>query len=194
MTRLAFNDADHTYKLDGGAVPGVTSVLEPYTGLEFVNWELLKAAAEFGNHVHQACHLFNMDDLHWGSLDPALIPYVEAWRDFLRDSGAVVIESEERVYSARHGYAGTLDTTCLLKKTKRIYDIKTGTTVPKTVGPQIAAYNQARREMTGESLMRRYCVHLKGDGKYNVVPLKNPRDWDIFKAALMLHRWHKNYA
>jgi hypothetical protein len=155
-----------------------------------VNWELLRAAAEFGNHVHAACHLFNIDDLLWGSLDPALIPYVEAWRDFLKQSGAIVISSEKKVYSARHGYAGTLDSICLLKKTKRIYDIKSGTAVPRTVGPQVEAYNRANREMTGERLMRRYCVHLTPKG-YKVVALRDPRDWDIFKAALMLRKWHK---
>ncbi|KKK92433.1 hypothetical protein LCGC14_2703000, partial [marine sediment metagenome] len=37
----------------------------------------------------------------------------------------------------------------------------------------------------------RYCAHLKPDGKYDLHKLSDPRDWDIFKAALMLCKWHK---
>ncbi len=67
-------------------------------------------------------------------------------------------------------------------------DIKTGSGVPKTVGPQTAAYNEAWHAMTGQPRMQRSCVHLMPNS-YSVKPLREPDDWDIFKAALLLHKW-----
>ena len=188
---LVFEPGEHVYHYRGVKTPGVTTVLQPWNGLEHVNPEILAAAAQFGTHVHDACDLFNRGELDAEDLrerSPMVWEHVQGWKRFLDESGAVVIESELRVVSPKHGYAGTLDSICALKKTNRIYDIKTGAAVPKTVGPQIAAYNQAYREMTGSRLMKRYCVHLKSNA-YTVHPLTNPSDWDIFAAALTLHRW-----
>ncbi|KKM90666.1 hypothetical protein LCGC14_1236460, partial [marine sediment metagenome] len=121
---LEFHPEGHRYLLDGQEVPSVTQVLEPYTGLEYVDRELLRRAAEFGTHVHEACHLFNIDSLDRLTLDPALAPYVSAWEQFLDDTGAVVLQSEHRVASRKFKYAGTLDTTVFWGKSKRLIDIK----------------------------------------------------------------------
>ena len=188
---LEFQSEGHRYLLDGMEVPSVTGILEPYTGLEYVDRELLRRAAEFGTHVHEACHLFNLDMLNSDALDPALAPYVTAWAQFLEDTGAVVLQSEFRVASEQLGYAGTLDTIVFWGKSNRLIDIKSTAGVPRTTGPQTAAYTQAYREQTGESIRDRYCAHLKPDGKYDLHKLSDPRDWDIFKAALMLCKWHK---
>ena len=55
--------------------------------------------------------------------------------------------------------------------------------MPRTVGPQTAAYNAALGLR-----MPRYCC-LLGPGTYKLNELKDPRDFDIFKAALTLYRW-----
>lgn len=186
---LEFDEASHTYSLGGVRVPSVTQILDAYSGLEFVKPDVLAAAAEFGQHVHEACHLFNEERLDWASLHPELVPYVKAWERFLEDTGAVVLGSEERVVSRRHGFAGTLDSRLAWGRSTRLVDIKSTSGVPRTVGPQTAAYAEAHAEATGERLRDRYCVHLKPDGKYTVHKLEDPRDWEIFKAALVLHRW-----
>jgi hypothetical protein len=186
-----FDPGKHAYAIDGRPVPGVTSVLEPYSGLEYVDPATLAAAAEFGTHVHQACHLYNLETLDWGALHPELRPYVQAWAKFLDDVGGVVLSSERRVFSVRHGYAGTLDSRVAWGRSNRLVDIKSTAGVPRTVGPQTAAYAEAWQEQTGERLRDRYCVHLTHAGRYNVHRLSDPRDWEIFKAALVIHHWKK---
>lgn len=186
---LSFDEDKHEYRLNGVKLPGVTSVLEPYTGLEFVNAEVLARAAEFGSHVHQACHLMNMEELDWASLDPALVPYVTAWKEFLEDTGAVVIKSEHRVYSARHKFAGTLDVMVEWRRRNRLIDLKSTASVPRTVGPQTAAYAEAHTEMTGQHVDDRYCLHLKPDGRYKAHKLDDVRDWSIFQSSLNLYNW-----
>lgn len=189
MPRLQFDGADHVYRLDGGRVPGVTQVLEPYTGLEFVNREVLRAAADFGRNVHMACHLFNRDELDFDALDPALRPYVDAWALFLEQTGAVVIASEFPVYSERHRYAGTPDVLLDWNAREVLTDLKSTASVPRTVGPQTAAYVEAYNEMTGKRIRDRYCLHLKPDGKYSSHKLTNARDWTVFQSCLNVHRW-----
>lgn len=191
---IEFDEANHRYRLDGRPVPSVTQALEPFTGLEFVDRETLRRAAEFGSHVHQACHLFNMDVLDMDTLDPALAPYVAGWAQFLRDTGATVILSEYRVASSRYGYAGTFDALVYWGKSQRLIDIKSGSVVPRTVGPQLAAYAEAYHEMHDKRIRDRYCIHLPGEGRYQVHRLNDPRDWHIFHSALNLHKWYERKA
>lgn len=189
MPVLSFDKESHAYALDGIHIPGVTSVLQPYTGLEFVNWEVLQAAADFGRNVHLACHLFNLEELDFATLDPALRPYVDAWAMFLETTGAVVIKSEDPVYSVRHKYAGTPDVILDWNDREVLTDLKSTASVPRTVGPQCAAYVQAYNEMHHKRIRHRYCLHLKPNGKFASHKLDNPRDWTIFQSCLNVHRW-----
>lgn len=189
---IQFEEESHTYSHNGVKIPGVTSVLDRWSGLEHVNPQILAEAALFGTHVHDACDLYNRGELDEDDLNDNshhVWEYFRGWVKFLEDTGAVVVESELKVHHPTLGYAGTLDNIVNLKKTNRIVDIKTGTALPKSVGPQVEAYNQAYKAMTGNRLMKRYCCHLK-PYDYTLHALTNPRDWDIFKAALTMHRWY----
>lgn len=186
---LAFEEARHRYTLDGVTVPSVTQVLDPYSGLEHVPPDVLERAKEFGTHVHQAVHLFNEERLDFATLDRALLPFVQGWQKFLDETGAVVLDSERRVASRRHGYAGTLDVRVYWGRSIRLIDVKSSAIRPRTVGPQTAAYSEALREETGERVRDRYCVRLTQDARYIPDRLDDPRDWEMFKAALVVRRW-----
>ncbi len=147
--------------------------------------------AAFGTHVHEAVDLYNKDALDHSSLTPAVESYLMGWCRFLEESGFVVTASEERVYHPKMGYAGTLDSMGNFPKHKEIalVDVKTGLTMPKSVGPQTAAYGEAWAVANKKRRPRRYCC-LLGPGTYNLVALTDPRDFDVFKAALTIHRWN----
>ena len=134
-TGLTFEAGPHIYKFQGNPVPSVTGILDPYSGLEFVDAEVLRVTAEFGNHVHSACHLHDTGALNRIGLSPAIEAHLTAWERFLADTGAVVLYSGTRVYSSKLGYAGTLDKIVRWGESNRIIDIKTGSVLPKTVGP-----------------------------------------------------------
>lgn len=171
-------------------MPGVTSALEPFNDLAGIDPDVLRAAAEFGTHVHQAIDMLNRGELNRLSLTQAVEAYVVGWEYFLEDSGFVVVESEARVYHPKLGYAGTLDVIGNFPDHKELclMDIKTSATVPRTVGPQTAAYSEAYAIERRRRRLRRYCCHV-GPNKYNLIPLVDVRDFDIFKAALTLHKW-----
>lgn len=186
---LQFDPDTHRYELGGRELPGVTKILDPYTGLDFVDRATLEAARELGTHVHQAIHLFNTDRLE--HCPSRIRPYLDGWVAFLEESGAVVIASELAVHSEKYAYAGTLDEVLYWKRGEALCDVKSGSVVPKTVGPQTAAYVTAYNEQHGTKLKRRYCIHLTGDGRYKVHKLDDTRDWPIFQSALNIHRWHR---
>lgn len=192
---LQFDAEQHRYTLNGRHVPSVTQVLDPLNVLDGIPWDVLEAAREFGNHVHAACHLFNLDDLDWSSLDSVLASYVRGYQRFLIETGFVVLASEERVASVGCMYAGTLDLRGVLPQRKRkrraLIDIKSTAVLPRTVGPQTAAYDRANYEMTGEKSDCRFCLHLKPDD-YKLVELTDGpgiQDFTLFLSALNVHRW-----
>lgn len=190
---LQLTHKDHSWTYYGRKTPSVTQALAAYNNLNFVDPRVLEASADFGRHVHLGVHLYNMGTLNYATLDGYLVPYIRGWEKFLDEAGAEVIVSEKQVYSKKLNYAGILDTIVNFRDrtSDALVDVKTGTSVPQTVGPQTAAYAHAYKEMIGTTkLMRRYCVHLKHDG-YALHRLNDPQDWDVFKAALLLHQWDK---
>lgn len=189
---LKFEPGSHTYTLDGRKLPSVTQVLAPLNDYSMVPADILEAARVFGQHVHEACDLLNRDELDWQTLDTALVPYVSAWRDFLQDTGAVVIASESRVVHAKLGYAGSPDVVLAWGNRTMVPDIKATAVVPATVGPQTAAYAKAWQAMHGGREPGRCCIHLK-DGKYTMHPRRSPTDWSVFVSALNIHNFKESH-
>lgn len=189
---LLFDAETHRYTVNGRAVPSVTTVLSILQDFGAVPAEVLARAAEFGTHVHQAVHMSNEGTLDEASLDPALAPYLEQWRRFLTETGAIVIQSELRVFHRGLRYAGTVDSIAEWRGSRCVIDVKTGE-VPRTVGPQTAAYAMAYQSSEcGPMPRRRYCVQLTAD-TYKVHPLTDPADWSLFQSCLNVWRF-KNAA
>lgn len=190
---IEFDKASHTYRVNGKAVPSVTQVLDPLLELDGVPRAVLEAARVFGTHVHEACHLLVRDELDWARLDPGLVPYVNGARRFLKESRVVVIASELRVASATVGCAGTLDLVAVLKRSESIFDWKSTATLPRTIGPQTAGYENFYREERGGPRRKRFGVQLLPDD-YRLYPLTDPADWSVFLSALNLHHWRHKHA
>jgi hypothetical protein len=194
---LIFNEERHEYTHDGKSIPGVTSILGPWSGISKVPAHVLAPAAERGKRVHTACEY---DDDH--ALDEAsvadLMGYVQAWRAFKHDCQFVSIEVERRLFHPQLGYAGTCDRIGMgwvpqgiKRKTMPILlDIKSGVS-DATHGPQTAAYAQAAI-LDGLLPARdhaRLTVYLAATGRYETNWHTSPQDWAIFQAALTYHQW-----
>lgn len=185
---LEFDPEAHAYTVDGRPVPSVTQVLSIVHDFSMIPPDVLAAAAEFGQHVHEACDLYDRGELDEGSLDPALAPYLRAWRDFLQESGAQVIASELRVYHETLGYAGSPDKVLWWRERVVIPDIKSTAVVPYLVGSQTAAYAKSYQSMHGGKDPQRYCIHLKPDGSYQAYQRRDPADWSNFLSCLNVYK------
>ena len=167
----------------------MTRIIDPLSQLEGIPPDILAAAARFGSHVHLACHLANMGTLDELRLDLALVPYVQGWRKFLADTGAIVVDSERRVWHPRHKYAGQLDAIIEWHAGRHLVDIKSSARVPRSVGAQTAGYREAYVAEGGHLNRTRYCVHLLGNGDYRLHRLTNPSDFVVFLSALNICKW-----
>lgn len=185
-----FDPAAHVYTVGGQRWPSVTQILDPLQELDGIPRAVLEAAAAFGTNVHAACHLHNLGILDESALDDALRPYVQAWKQFLADTGARIIASEYRVAHAKLRYAGTLDNIGLIAKQRELIDIKSTAEIPRIVGPQTSAYAEA----IGEPRIRRRVVQLRADGTYRSERLTDRRDWNLFLSALNIHQWRHPHA
>lgn len=199
---LEFDPAAHRYKLDGTPVPSVTQVLDPLLELWRIPAAVLKAAGDFGAHVHLACHLWNLGQLDEAALDPHLQPYLLGWKNFLSATGCELVNSEQQVFHPKYRYAGTLDAQGLMPRPRSrdpvhtLIDIKSGL-VPPTVGPQTAAYAECLRAMPEPRVIkRRLCVQLHDGGPpfFKVFDLTEVGDFSMFLSALNIFRFKERHA
>jgi len=133
------------------------------------------------------------------TLDPVLVPYLEAWKKFLHTKDLEVVLAEHLLYHPVKQYAGMIDRILQHKKTGKKYlgDIKATYAQGPTVGPQTAGYLDAwNASCPDDKIRHRLSIRLKNDGSYDPdTDLKDRSDLVIFKGCLMIQNWRtKNYG
>ena len=165
-----FREATHEYFIGGKLVPGVTTVLKE-AGLIDTTFFTPEAALR-GQHVHTACALWDKGELDTCALDPVLVPYLEAWQKFRKESGVTPAIIEEPFYSLEHSFAGCVDRAWLDGKHWVIADIKSGP-LPDWLTLQLAGYSILVNAFSGMG------VELRDNGSYSVKVVKTA---ELFKA------------
>lgn len=191
LDMLTFDEARHEYRLLGGVVPSVTQILAPLVDLSGIPRAVLDAKRQLGQDVHYACQLLDEDDLDEDSVEEQIEQYLQAYKRFKADTGAVVLLNEQRVADPLLLYAGTLDRVMAIKGDKWLVDLKTCISTPLAVGPQTAAYLRA---LGDTSVTRRAALRLRPDGTYRLDTLTDPNDWAAFMACLTLMRFKEQNA
>lgn len=197
---LLFNEATHSYTLDGVPLDGVTTILKRLSreAYRFVDPAVMERAAELGTAVHKLIELDIAGTLDEDGLHPQLVPYLGSWRRFLATSGFRPIHSEQKVWSARYGYAGTLDLLGELHDFIALIDAKRCASVPVTAGPQTAGYEMAARERWPELFasgkrVKRFALQLNTDGTHRLVPFTDPNDARVFLSELTSRNFLKKH-
>ena len=165
-----FDPETHQYTIDGRPVPSVTTVLKE-AGIIDASF-YTPFAAERGTFVHQACALYDKDELDMQTLDPALSPYVKAWAKFRRQINVEMSVIEHPYYSPQYGFAGTIDRAWVEDARFVVCDIKSGA-MPKWLPLQLAGYSILIDAYSGMG------VQLKDNGTYSVTVINTV---GLFKA------------
>lgn len=184
---LQFNAERHEYTVNGVIIPSVTTVLSSILGGP-PDTHNVRAAAERGTIVHETVALDLAGDLDEESVDPQVQPYLAAARLFCRECEFKPMIWEARLYSAAHGFAGTLD--CYGDGI--VLDWKAGAKRPQ-YALQTCAY-QILAEESGLPVKRRMVVYLKDTGAYEVELHKNASDRADFLALLRVFRLKERFS
>lgn len=185
---LQFDADAHAYQWDGQPVPSVTQILEPLNDFSGIPPNVLEAARVRGQWVHEMTERSDYET-PIGSVPEPYTGYVLAWEKFKAETDYVPELIECRVFSEKYRYAGTFDRFCKLVRCNTILDVKATHAPPPSAAPQTAAYKQAFEEMTGRKVSKRFTLHLKGDGNYQLIEHKKAADLSVFLSCLTIHKW-----
>jgi hypothetical protein len=187
---LSYEDESHSYFLDGKHIPAVTDVCEWLSeGFDDIPPAILARARDIGHAVHHACALLCQKNLEWSTLDESIAGYVKAAQKFLTETGFKTLAVEHRMGDPDLRYAGTLDLYGIWESRSWIIDWKVTAIMPRTAGPQTAAYDHLHRRNFGGRPNKRAGVQLFADGTYKFFEFADPRDYSYFTSALNLYHW-----
>lgn len=198
---ITFNEAEHSYTINGFPCLSVTQVLESagITNIARVPAEVLEAARKFGNAGHKLLELYDYNDLDEGpgGFSEPLRPYLECWKKFKEDTGADIKYIEDRVGSERFQFCGTLDRViCFpknvqyhnieIKKGLALADLKFTTAITPAVKLQTAGYEIALAETRPILKITQRMVIRLTETEPEVRVYESPADLEIFKSALII--------
>ncbi|MGM9650390.1 MAG: hypothetical protein ACI3VX_00460 [Faecousia sp.] len=146
MDEFLFDEATHTYTINGVVIPSVTEICAPITCGNYPPVGVVQQAAARGTRVHELCALYDMDALP-DEIESELVGYVKAWAEFCRDYDPVWQFIERPLYGEidkGSPFAGTLDRIGAIDGFARVVDIKTTSTLNRpskiSLCCQIAGY------------------------------------------------------
>lgn len=184
---LVFLEEGHRYLLDGVEIPSVTKIIEPLYDFSGISAARLEYASERGTAVHKATELYDMGDLDEDTLDPVIVPYLDAWKKFKSENNVEILHVERRLYSKNHRYAGQIDRTAMVNGSGWLLDIKATASLSTAIGVQLAGYSGLL-----DGTERRGAVQLKPDGTYRLQEYSSKSDWPVFLSCLTVYNFRKN--
>jgi len=166
MKRLDFDEESHVYSVDGVKLPNVTSIIKGVFGSR--SW-WTDRSAEKGRALHLACHYEILGRLDSSTLDPAIQGRFSAFLDFREKTSYEYVGTEERYYSPKYWFAGTVD----IETQTGIMDIKSS--LDPAAYLQLGAYTILRPSREAQ------IIELKENGSWKLHSLKTKSTW---KASL----------
>jgi hypothetical protein len=186
---LTFDEAKHEYKWNGEHVPGVSEILKE-TG-QAKDWTGVPTYyRDRGTATHKAISLYLKGVLDEDSVDPAIRPYLEQFKQWDQSQPLNTPITEQAYYSELKGFAGTLDLICC----GVIYDIKCSKRLDKSSTWQYDCQGSGYRTLIKENLHVDYpfkILLLTGAGPAEVVHMgADPYIWDNVMTLYNLKTGH----
>lgn len=177
---LEFDDASHTYIVDGVIVPSVTQILKVKFGNKYNNVDraTLERAANRGTQIHKAIEDLCKYDLDDGTKE------VHNFKFLQRSYGFTVLENETPIIIFNDNTpiaAGRLDLVLDIKGDTAIADIKTMSALDKAyLAYQLNLYRIGYMQSYDIEVTQLYGVHLRDDKRKLVkIPINEGIAWDI---------------
>lgn len=192
--KFIFDKEHHEYSVDGVMWPSPTQLLKEFSIVDD-RW-FREEHRERGHAVHAMTHYYDDGDLNLATLDPGLLPYLEAWRKFIVDTNykPLLPMRELPMISQLHHFGCTPDSVAnIFDGELAVVEIKSGAINEYAVRLQTAAQALAVSEMLPieKEVSLKVCVQLQKNGLYSMLhwPV-NTIDADDFLAFVRVH-WLK---
>lgn len=193
---LAFDPVDHVYTYGGRRLPSVTQLLAQYgitPSLAGIPADVLEYARDRGTAVHAAIHLEKLGLLDWSTVDPTILPYMDAWNAWRDQCGYVSEGGEVPLVDPVAGYAGMPDDYGRSLRGRYagfrlVVDRKAVAAVSPSTGVQLAAYRRLL-EGVGFRATHRIAVQLFADGTFKEHEFRSVDDWMVFQSILTIEHW-----
>lgn len=163
---LEFDEASHTYFVDGEVKLSVTQILKE-AGIVDTQW-FTEFGRWRGSAVHKATQYWDEGDMDRRTLDPIVKPFVNDWKVFREKTGFAPTMIEQTFYDPTYDYCGKPDRRGYFLGGKpeisnELIDLKTYPSgkCPWWTRLQLAAYG---RLLDPSRIFRRYAVVLTGNG------------------------------
>jgi hypothetical protein len=151
-----------------------------------------KEATDIGTLAHKWIEEYLADWKPTMPKNPQLLSTIESWLDWAHENQILAYETEFKVYSREHDYAGTCDFDGIINGERCIADWKTGKAVYPEHRLQTIAYLLAREEELKDLYDARWVVVLPKDGgdiiAERIDPKDNAKHEAGFLGALALHK------
>lgn len=183
---IHFDEASHTYTVDGVELPNVTTVCR-FLGYDLKSdkpW-LAREAAARGSRVHEACAMLDYGEEPEETAEIA--GYLTAYRRFLKDYRPDWEGVECSMGSLILGLAGTLDRFGTLYDGRTcILDIKTGAQLQDaSLRAQLTGYRRLLSLARGFWPEHLYALQLSKDGTYQLREVR--QDDELLNACIFIN-------
>ena len=184
--KLEFQEEGHIYTVGGIRVPSVSEVTSCLSRMAYgeAPSEAMAIAADRGTAVHKATQ--ELDEAGECTVTGDLSPFLEAYNKFLEDKKPKWDFIEFAVNNGMQ-YAGTLDRYGLLNNAHAIVDIKTTSSITRSVKALYTAAQNLYRMAIEDWLPvdKIYILQLKRDATYRLVEL--PIEDGLANACLAIY-------
>lgn len=173
---LVFTEEPHSYHFRGRQVPSITGVIEATgnseAGYAFVDPATMEFARERGSAVDLAIQLWIEGDLDEATLDPIVVPYLNAYRRFVDETGWRTLALQPRVYDPETRIAATPDEVGWLHGRRTLCEWKATVPLPKSITLQVGGCAAAwDATFPAEKLAQARGIQLRSDGTYRLHPI-----------------------
>lgn len=194
-SRVQFDEATHTYTLDGVELPSVTHIIR-YLAVDKANNadpNMALIARERGSAVHEATVMYDYSGEIPDDFPAEYAPYLEAYVQFVRDYKPSWELIEHQMGNATLGFAGTLDRFGVIDDKLCILDIKTSYKVDiPSLSAQLTAYHYLLLNEQFERLenanIRHLGLQLMRTGKYRLYETDCEKGSDLFYSCCRIYK------
>lgn len=174
LVEVPFMDGGHWFSHKGKYIRSVSKILNRiYPMPQMDPWYL-----DRGKKVHHATTLIDAGTLDWDMLDDRLVPFLEAYRDFIHTARPVIEASELTVIHPSYSFGARLDRVFRLPGQDRlvVVDIKCGMGKEDRYWLQVAGCAIAMDEgNVGDYDLA--LLNLDGKGRPHFTEAKDPGSW-----------------